>query len=173
MAQKAKQLVKDKGILSSPDPRPSHTIPQETSDLVIGFYKSDGCSRLMPGKRLLVSKTWTWHGRTQVQKQLILCHLRELYQLFKEKHPHEQVGLSKFVELRPKHCVLAGASGTHLVCVCTIHQNVKLMLRGARLHDLTSSDDNPLLSYHHCLARLPLCLIAILASANFALEQTC
>ena len=25
-------------------------------------------------------------------------------------------------------CVLAGASGTHCVCVCTIHQNVKLML---------------------------------------------
>lgn len=57
-------------------------------------------------------------------------------------------------ELRPKHCVLAGTSGTHCVCVCTIHQNVKLMLCGARLHELTCSDDNPLLSYHHCLARI-------------------
>ena len=37
--------------------------------------------------------------------------------------------------------------------VCTIHQNVKLMLHGARLHDHTSSDDSPFLSYH-CLARL-------------------
>ena len=45
MARKAKQLVKDKGILSSPDPRPGYTIPQETSDLVVGFYESDGCSR--------------------------------------------------------------------------------------------------------------------------------
>ena len=39
-----------------------------------------------------------------------------------------KIGLSKFAELRPKECVLAGASGTHNVCVCTIHQNVKLML---------------------------------------------
>ena len=50
MARKAK-LVKDKGILSGPDPRPGYTIPQETSDLVVGFYESDGCSRLMPGKK--------------------------------------------------------------------------------------------------------------------------
>ena len=28
MAWKAKQLVKEKGVLSSPDPRPGHTIPQ-------------------------------------------------------------------------------------------------------------------------------------------------
>jgi len=28
---------------------------------------------------------------------------------------------SKFASLRPKHCVLAGASGTHSVCVCAIH----------------------------------------------------
>jgi hypothetical protein len=59
--------------------------------------------------------------------------------------------------------------------VCTIHQNVKLMLHGARLHDVTFSDNNPLLSYHHCLARIicnPLCLITILVSANLVLEQT-
>ena len=153
MARKAKQLVKEKGVLSSPDPRPGHTIPQETSDLVIGFYENDGCSRLMPGKKDFVSVKLE-HGRTQIQKRLILCNLKELYQLFKEKYPHEQVGFSKFAELRPRQCVLAGASGTHSVCVCTIHQNVKLMLRGARLHELTSSDDNPLLSYHHCLARI-------------------
>ena len=63
----------------------------------------------------------------------------------KEKYPHERVGSSKFAELCPKHCILAGASGAHSVCVCTIHQNVKLTLRGARLHELTNSDDNPVL----------------------------
>ena len=54
MARKVKQLVKDKGILSSPDPRPGHTIQQETSDLVVGFYESDGCSRLMPWKKKIL-----------------------------------------------------------------------------------------------------------------------
>ena len=41
-----------------------------------------------------------------------------------------KVGFSKFADFHPKHCVLAGASGTHSVCVCTIHQNVKLMMLG-------------------------------------------
>ena len=65
------------------------------------------------------------------------------------------LGFRKFAELRPKHCILAGASGTHSVCVCTIHQNVKLMLLGAQLHELTSANDIiPLSTYHHCLARM-------------------
>lgn len=34
--------------------------------------------------------------------------------------------------LRPKHCKLLNASGSHNVCVCTIHENVDLML-----HSLT------------------------------------
>ena len=68
--------------------------------------------------------------RVHVQKRLLLGNLKEVYQQFKEKHPMEKIGFSKFSELRPQHCVLAGASGTHAVCVCTIHQNVKLMMIG-------------------------------------------
>ena len=41
---------------------------------------------------------------------------------------------------------LAGASGTHSVCVCTVHQNVKLMMFEMRLSDLPT--------YHHCLAKI-------------------
>ena len=83
-----------------------------------------------------------------------MCNLKELYRQFKEEYPNERIGLSRFAELCLNHYVLAGASATHSVCVCTIHQNVKLMLLGAKLHELTSSDDTPLKTYHHCLARL-------------------
>ena len=51
-----------------------------------------------------------------------------------------------FAELRPKHCILAGASGTHAVCVCTIHQNVKLMMLELQLAHIPT--------YHHCLAKI-------------------
>ena len=69
-----------------------------------------------------------------------------MYREFKEKFPDHKIGFSKFAELRPKHCILAGASGTHAVCVCTIHQNVKLMILEMGL---------PLLqTYHHCLAKI-------------------
>ena len=66
-------------------------------------------------------------GRVHVQKRLVLSNLKETYQLFKEKYPDTKIGFSKFADVRPTHCVLAGVSGTHSVCVCTIHQNVKLM----------------------------------------------
>ena len=152
MARKAKQLVKDKGMLSSPDPCPGRHVSQETFDNIVGFYENDEHSRCMPGEKDFVQSA---HGRIHVQKRLILCKLKELYQHFKEKYPQQHIGFSKFTELRPKHCILAGASGTHSVCVCTIHQNVKLMLLGARLHELTSANDIiPLSTHHHCLARM-------------------
>ena len=94
------------------------------------------------------------HGRIQIQKRLVLCNSKELYQQFKAEYPFEGIGFSKFTDLCPKHCVLAGARGTHSVCVCTIHQNVKSMLLGAKLDELPTTDDTPLNSYRHCLARL-------------------
>ena len=154
MARRAKQLVKEKGVLSSPNPKPGHCIAKKkTTELVVGFYESDNSSRMMPGKKDFVSVKQA-HGRIQIQKRLVLCNLKELYQQFKAEYPFEGIGFSKFADLRPKHCVLAGARGTHSVCVCTIHQNVKLMLLGAKLDELPTTDDTPLNSYHHCLARL-------------------
>ena len=55
-----------------------------------------------------------------------------------QQHPGCKVGLSKFAKLVPKECVLAGGTGTHSVCVCTIHQNVKLMMEGGTLEAQTN-----------------------------------
>ena len=159
MVRKAKQLVKDKGVLSSPDPQPGHCLAKSTVDRVAAFYESDNSSRMMPGKKDFVSVKGE-HGREHVQKRLILSNLKELYQDFKQKYPTERNGFSKFAELRPKHCIFVGSSGTHSVCVCTIHQNVKLMLNGMKLHEATTRG---LTSYHTCLAKmmcnppLPIC----------------
>ena len=51
MVRKAKELVKQKGILSTPNPRHGHTLAVETSDLVQSFYESDEVSRMMPGRK--------------------------------------------------------------------------------------------------------------------------
>ena len=56
--------------------------------------------------------------REHHQKWLVLCNLKEVYKQFKTE---TKVGFSNFCELRPRECLLAGASGTHSVCVCTIH----------------------------------------------------
>ena len=80
-----------------------------------------------------------------VQKKLILGNLREVYSLFKSKFPDLKIGFSNFAELRPKNCIIAGASGTHSVCVCTAHQNIKVMIAGGSLHKITLPEsDNTL-----------------------------
>ena len=134
MVRKAKQLVK-KGIMSTPNPKPGRTLSQRSVDLVTTFYENDENSRLMPGKKDCISVRKT-EGRVNIQKRLVLSNLKELYCLFKDRHPGKKVGFSKCAELRPRHCVLAGASGTQSVCVCTIHQNVKLMIHGVKLGEL-------------------------------------
>ena len=73
-------------------------------------------------------------------KKDVLYNLRELYLKFKEQNPEIKIGFSKFAELRPEYCILAGASGTHTVCVCVYHENVKLMLDGLHISELTSGE---------------------------------
>ena len=74
------------------------------------------------------------------QKRLLLANLKELYREFKIRNPGTKIGFSRFSSLRPKYCVLAGAAGTHNVCVCTICENTKLMFTS--LKNLKHESDN-------------------------------
>ena len=68
------------------------------------------------------------HGKKEHhQKRLILYNIREAYLQYKSTFLDDKIGLSKFAELRLKWCRTVGQSGSH-VCVCTYHQNVKLIL---------------------------------------------
>jgi len=98
MVRKAKQLVEEKGILATPNPKPGHTLPQTTIDIVTNFYESDENSRMMPGRKDFVSIRKE-EGRVHIQKRLVLCNLKELYRLFKESFLHVAIGFSKFAEL--------------------------------------------------------------------------
>ena len=62
-----------------------------------------------------------------------------MHAAFKEKYPNVKLGFSKFCTFRPKWCVLAGSSGTHSVCVCSIHQNA-ILLVDAINWDITYKD---------------------------------
>ena len=124
MVRTARELKKVSGILSKPSPKRGKKLSPETVALIVQFYEDDEYSRQMPGKKDSVSIAKNEHK----QKRLILCNLHELYSAFKEKNPNVKVGFSKFAELRPKWCVLAGSTGTHSVCVCSIHQNAKLLV---------------------------------------------
>ena len=79
------------------------------------------------------------------------CSLKEAYKHFKSLHPSIKVGFSTFESLRPKKCVVAGSSGTHSECVCTLHQNTKLMFIGSKLSTLSHKTFT---HYRNCLAAI-------------------
>ena len=159
MARTAKQISASEGIMATPNPKPGKALNNATANAVSDFYNSDSISRLMPGKRDCVSMRVNGI-KENIQKRLILCNLREAYKQFKTEHPELPIGFSKFAALRPKNVVLPGASGTHSVCVCTSHQNVKLMLHGAKLErasayrNILGDDYKGEINYKHLLAAL-------------------
>jgi hypothetical protein len=78
-------------------------------------------------------KRTMWHliwRYKRTQTRLVLSNLSEVYAEIKESHRGLKFGFSKFSSVRPTNCMLAGASRTHSVCVCTAYQNVRLMLEG-------------------------------------------
>lgn len=77
------------------------------------------------------------------------------YATFKKLHEDCNIGFSKFAQLRPKWCVLAGSSGTHSVCVCLTHQNVKLMLEAIDYKDLMED----MMSYIVCDIKNEKCML--------------
>ena len=131
----ARELKKVKGILAKPAQKQGKVISQNTIDLVLSMYEDDEFSCQMPGKKDYVSIAKGVHK----QKRLVLCNQREMYAAFKEKYPNVKLGFSKFCTFRPKWCVLAGSSGTHSVCVCSIHQNA-ILLVDAIYWDITYKD---------------------------------
>ena len=42
----------------------------------------------------------------------------------------------------------------HAVCVCTIHQNIKLMFQNVKIEELTSHLHLPLTNYHCCIVQI-------------------
>lgn len=152
-ARQAKQLQKDKGIMSSPNLKIGKKLNTDTEAEIIKFYESVSVSRILPGRKDF--KSVRIEGKkVQLQKRLILCNLREAHTKFKSDFPQHHVGFSKFCALRPAHCVLPGASGTHSVCVCVMHQNLKLMLIGGGLAELTKNFDVPLKSLRDTLTKI-------------------
>ena len=122
-------------ILAKPAQKQGKVISQNTTDLVLSMYKDNEFSCQMPGKKDYVSIAKGVHK----QKRLVLCNLKEMYAAFKEKYLNVKLGFSKFCTFRPKWCVLAGSSGTHSVCVCSIHQNA-ILLVDAINWDITYKD---------------------------------
>lgn len=147
MAKNAKKLVDDNGILTSPNPKKCKRLSNNVVDTVVNFYLNDNNSRELPGKKYFISVKQPDGTRKQLPKRLMYCNLNELFEFFVVKHPEVDIGFSTFAKLRPTQCIFAGASGTHSVCVCIYHENVKLMIDAADISALTVNTEHHLKKY--------------------------
>lgn len=127
LLSQVQSLVAEQGILCSPNPRMGRGLSPEVVQTVVEFYKDDDISRVMPGQRDCVSIV-TDGVRQTVQKRLLTMSLNETYKHFMKVHDTVEISFSSFASLRPKYCKLLSKSGFHNVCVCSIHENVDLML---------------------------------------------
>ena len=87
-----------------------------------------------------------------------MANISEIYVNFKAEFPSLRIGFSTFALLWPKWCMSVGVAGSHNVCVCTHHKNVKLMLNTVNtsvtnkdvLKLCVCSTENPDCMLHHC-----------------------
>ena len=117
------------GILTTPREKAGKSLKPQAKKAVLDFSENDEYFQQMPGKNNNVSISLETHK----QKSLLLCNFKELYQEFRVKNPTIGIGFSKFASLCPKWYVAIGASGTHSVCVCSIHQNAILLCSASGL----------------------------------------
>lgn len=137
MVKKSREMKKKFGIIPEiPHVSKGKIITREVINFVHNFFQQDEISRMCPGKKDCLSIRNIDSGKKEaIQKRLILMNLKEAYCIYKHDTSSPVIGFSTFARLRPKSCVLAGASGTHTVCVCTYHQNAKLQVFALGLCD--------------------------------------
>lgn len=131
-------------------------ISPEDKIVVQQFYESNDVSRMCPGQKDCLKVRDAEGQSVRVQKMLILGNLREMYVLYKSISTNPKIGFSTFAKLRPTYCVLAGAGGTHCVCVCTYHQNPKLQLAALGEKELEYKD---LIDYSVCNTEREACMM--------------
>lgn len=144
LAQKVYQINHGIGKISNRHSSGRKSLADTTVEVIKNFYRSDEISCIRPGKRDCIKV-----GTESVQKRHVLCNLREAYIEFKKSCPQIDVGFSTFARHRPRECRLAGSNGFHNVCVCKMHQNVKLLLDGLKAHSYLDESGHPLFPKHY------------------------
>lgn len=148
MVRVSKNLLSTAGAVTKPGPKKGCPLSDEIVNLVLNFFEDSDITRVMPGKNDCMTIRINGVKQT-LQKRLLLSTMKESYEEFKRRHCNIKVGFTKFSMLKPKNCVQLGSSGTHSVCVCTIHQNVKIMVANVNFAEIS---DNQFKTYKDCIS---------------------
>ena len=99
----ARQQEKSNGVCCRPPPHKGKLLPESTIQKFVQFYENNEYRKIMPGMKDRISA----RKNEYQQKCLLLCTLKELYIALKQQNPVENIGFSKFCELRPNWCASA------------------------------------------------------------------
>uniref|UniRef100_A0A6P7F2F6 Uncharacterized protein LOC114325877 n=1 Tax=Diabrotica virgifera virgifera TaxID=50390 RepID=A0A6P7F2F6_DIAVI len=105
-------------------------ISSEIKQLVINYYLNEEHVYTCPGKKDYVSVRDSEGKKIFIQKKMLLYTVHDVYLKFIEDYTgYENLPkFSYFASLKPAECIHAGDPGSHNICVCAEHQNVKLKL---------------------------------------------
>ena len=106
------------------------TLPLDWSVRKIqNIFTADLQSHLMAGRKEFVKIPENGEMKS-VEKRLLFFDIKEIHNKFIWNHPEIKISLCTFTKLRPLFCISVESKGTHNVCVCHIHQNMRLNLIG-------------------------------------------
>lgn len=100
------------------------------NQIISDYYVNDENTYICPGKRQYVTTRDNDGRKIMIQKKLLLYTVRDLYFKFKDEYTGDEKlpSFSHFMSLKPVECIHAGEPGSHTICVCEEHQNIKLKL---------------------------------------------
>ena len=87
LVRQSKKILKEKGFMEGPNPKPGKCLSTETVETVHSFYENDEISRAMPGMKDCVTVTLPDGGKKKMSKRLILCNLERSLQSFQRQVP--------------------------------------------------------------------------------------
>lgn len=112
-------------------------IPQETVDCIKKYYLDESNCHILPGQRDFVSVKDSSGKKIKLQKRLLTQTVHDLWLNFKDDYREKLEVLPRFsffARLRPVQCIVAGDPGSHNICVCAQHENIKLKVNAWNKH---------------------------------------
>ena len=117
-------------------------LTEKTIQTVKTFYLCDDVSRWNPGKRdtIVVKEN---HVKQTMQRRYLQLSINELHAQFISENPSISIGTTKFRSLKPKHVLYASQTPRNM-CLCTIHENMRLLFESANRHSKNGNIQIPL-----------------------------
>lgn len=106
-------------------------IPEDTRKAISDYYRDETNCYTCPGQKECISTVDEDGNKVHKQKLLLSYTVNELYNNFLADFKDKLEILPKFsyfASLKPKECIVAGDPGSHSICICDEHENVRLRL---------------------------------------------